>query len=320
MNTRAVAPKQPGSGTVQGFECQEKQPGSGTVQEFEYQVAGHPGVLVVEGNDMLIKPLNKREQQFYEGAMGHADVKSFLPIYYGSLKRDGLEAGETREYICLENLVHGFEQPCVLDLKIGSRLYDVDATEEKRERMALKARSTTSEKLGVVITGMKLHGEPASDRDWCRGLTVTTFMEALDRYFSVAQKAVSPKYREYLIWQFIVELGEWLEVVQETDMRMYSSSLLFIYDASKAKYTSFFPADEDGNGQRKTQGFKDMHSDSQNEEEDEEEDQPDGLLDMKAIDFAHSHWVPGQGPDEDYIAGVTKLIEILHSFLEPEAS
>ncbi|KAJ2133871.1 hypothetical protein IW136_004852 [Coemansia sp. RSA 678] len=283
----------------------DSHPGMGKTQEFQHQVAGHPGVLVVEGNEMIIKPLNTREQQFYEGANQSIDFKSFMPEYYGTLQRTaGDESSDVKDFICLENLVHGFEKPCVIDIKIGSRLHDIDAPQEKCERMERKAQRTTSGKLGIVITGMKQYGQPAMDREWCRDLTEETIVDAIAQYFSTAAEQVSAEYRDYLVWQFITEVGELLDVMQDAECRMYSSSLLFVYDASKSKYERVFPSDGQG---RKTRGFADRDSD---------EHEDDSLLDMKAIDFAHSHWVPGQGRDELYIAGLQKLIEVLQLLIE----
>lgn len=53
-------------------------------------------------------------------------------------------------------MLHGFTRPCVLDLKLGTRLYDDDATPEKREKMQKNAKGTTSEELGIRISGMKV--------------------------------------------------------------------------------------------------------------------------------------------------------------------
>lgn len=39
----------------------------------------------------------------------------------------------------MKNLIYGSQQPCVMDLKLGVRMYGDDASEEKRQRMILKA-------------------------------------------------------------------------------------------------------------------------------------------------------------------------------------
>ncbi|PIA18923.1 SAICAR synthase-like protein [Coemansia reversa NRRL 1564] len=280
-----------------------------TAQAFEYQVAGHPGVLVVEDNAMIIKPLNKREQEFYEGANGAPEFKSFMPVYYGMLQQSNDNVNsENAEFICLENLVHGFDKPCVLDIKIGSRLWDIDAAPEKQAAMVKKGQRTTSGKLGIAVTGMKLHGQPSEDREWCRDLTEVTILDALAYYFSAAEKSVSKEYRDYVIRQFILEITELLQVVERTELRMYSSSLLFVYDASKTRYEQVFSStsnassatNEDGNGDN---------------DEDQSVAADCSLLDMKAIDFAHSHWTPDQGPDQNYISGIHGLLESLRSVL-----
>lgn len=58
--------------------------------------------------------------------------------------------------LCLENVLHGFTRPCILDLKMGFLLYDNEATEEKRKRMIHKFMTTTSGSLGLKISGLKV--------------------------------------------------------------------------------------------------------------------------------------------------------------------
>jgi len=43
--------------------------------------------------------------------------------------------------------------PNILDVKLGTVLYDEDAPPEKRERMEKKARDTTSGEVGIRLTG-----------------------------------------------------------------------------------------------------------------------------------------------------------------------
>ena len=56
----------------------------------------------------------------------------------------------------LENLSHKFSKPNVLDIKLGTVLYDVNASEEKRVRMEKTARETTSLETGVRLTGFSV--------------------------------------------------------------------------------------------------------------------------------------------------------------------
>ncbi|KAJ1727497.1 hypothetical protein LPJ61_004538 [Coemansia biformis] len=273
---------------------------------FDHQVAGHGGMLAIDGDEMIIKPLNKREQLFYEGVTRCPDLKPFMPVYYGQLQRAGRDGSpEDAEYICLENLVHGFEQPCIMDIKIGRRIWDLDATDKKREHMMELASQRTSGQLGVAVCGMKLFGEPAADRDWCRGLTATTLVEAISQYFAPAEANVSAEHRAYIISQFVLEVEELLAVAEKAEVRMYASSLLFVYDASRERCKRVIEGG-DGDGSNSSSGDDDR-SDAAAE---------DMLLDLRAIDFAHSHWMPGHGPDENYVDGLRSIIEILRSLPE----
>jgi 1D-myo-inositol-tetrakisphosphate 5-kinase/inositol-polyphosphate multikinase len=49
------------------------------------------------------------------------------------------------------------DEPCILDMKIGRRLYDDDATPEKTDRMKLKSENSTSGSVGFRISGMRVH-------------------------------------------------------------------------------------------------------------------------------------------------------------------
>jgi 1D-myo-inositol-tetrakisphosphate 5-kinase/inositol-polyphosphate multikinase len=56
----------------------------------------------------------------------------------------------------LEDLTFGLKTPCIMDIKIGSRLYDVDASPRKIERRVRKSETTTSGALGFRLCGLKV--------------------------------------------------------------------------------------------------------------------------------------------------------------------
>ena len=68
----------------------------------------------------------------------------------------GLMAGVFTQSLVLENLADAFAKPCILDIKLGTVLYDDEAAPEKKARMEKTARETTSFETGVRLTGFQV--------------------------------------------------------------------------------------------------------------------------------------------------------------------
>jgi 1D-myo-inositol-tetrakisphosphate 5-kinase/inositol-polyphosphate multikinase len=61
------------------------------------------------------------------------------------------------QHLVLENLTHPFKKPNVIDVKIGTVLWDEGASADKRERMEKAARDTTTFETGIRLTGFQVH-------------------------------------------------------------------------------------------------------------------------------------------------------------------
>jgi 1D-myo-inositol-tetrakisphosphate 5-kinase/inositol-polyphosphate multikinase len=81
---------------------------------------------------------------------------SVLYHYFSLLKPRGLTSLPSIQWIVLENVAHGFRKPNILDIKLGTILYDEEAPPEKKERMEKKARCTTSGEAGIRLTGFQV--------------------------------------------------------------------------------------------------------------------------------------------------------------------
>lgn len=53
----------------------------------------------------------------------------------------------------MEDLKKGIDQLCAIDIKLGKRLYDDDASDVKKAHMIEQSRKTTSGILGLRICG-----------------------------------------------------------------------------------------------------------------------------------------------------------------------
>jgi 1D-myo-inositol-tetrakisphosphate 5-kinase/inositol-polyphosphate multikinase len=229
----------------------------------------------------------------------------------------------TELHIVLENITNGFKKPNVLDLKLGAQLWDDAAKPEKRARLDAVSAETTSGSLGFRIAGMRTYkGEsvPAVPEDLTKfveedkqgGFWVYNKMygrkfssedvnDGFVSYIFPGEKtqAELERAREVLAF-FLGEVKDIIEVFEKKESRMYSASILLVYEGDVDEYA------------KTKQTLRSAHP----EDEDEDEDNLPKLAAVKMIDFAHATWQPGKGPDENALKGMRSTANILKQLLD----
>lgn len=261
----------------------------------------------------------------------------------------------TNTAVALDNAAYGYKRPNIMDVKLGRRLWADDAPLEKKRRFDKISAETTHHELGFRIAGIRVYkgaddaGEldeedyKIYDKDYGRNeVNKENVVAAFRKFLYNAGAGIDDDYARAVAEAFRRDLEHVRDVLESMETRMYSSSLLFIFegdgDALKAAIDDRSSSTANSaEGKKKPEddhphlpgrstsridsgiGLDDdgefisaagvIEVDSASDSDEDMEDEPK-IWNLRLIDFAHATWTPGQGPDENILLGVRSLITI----------
>lgn len=251
---------------------------------------------------------------------------------------------KTDTAVVLENVTYGFKCANILDVKLGMRLWADDAPQQKKDRFTKISAETTHGTLGFRIAGMRVYrgsedrselddeGYKVYDKDYGRLLVNDdNVVDEFKRFIFNRSANISEELGKKICELFIGELQTVHDVLSDYETRMYSTSLLFVFEGDGDALQRAFEENEaayDKAEQRATtlQTTRRLDSGIGLDDDDEfyDSDSEDiiasapKIFTLKLIDFAHAAWTPGQGPDENILKGVSSLKTIFEKMADDE--
>ncbi|PNS18644.1 Inositol polyphosphate multikinase [Sphaceloma murrayae] len=225
------------------------------------------------------------------------------------------KAIDTETAIVLQNVAAGFVKPNILDVKLGKRLWDDDAPEAKRQKLDKVAEETTSGSMGFRVAGMKVwrrNEYQTYDKFYGRGLNPGNVKQAFQEFFD--HTGNDPDNQSFAdIYPGALEAVQDIEnVISQQESRMYSASLLFVYEGDREARRKAIEAMASAQDVPKPDRSP---TDSAQDGEHVDDEDEDGikLFDVRVIDFAHATWTPGAGPDENMLHGIRSVLQVMQS-------
>ncbi|XP_019636006.1 PREDICTED: inositol polyphosphate multikinase-like [Branchiostoma belcheri] len=219
-----------------------------------HQVAGHrygqgktkKGMLQHE-DGTLLKPLQppprgQKELGFYQKIFDEnttnqdlLTLRLFMPKYLGKFVP---EDDPSQVFIKLEDITRKFHQPCILDVKVGRRCYDLEATPDKIERE--KKKYPPIDIVGFQLMGMRIYKRKTGevvyyDKKYGRSLDENHVGMGLTKYLTMDGTC---QLQVGVLQAILCQLEKIKRFIKtQSQICLFSSSLLIVYEGEPENST-----------------------------------------------------------------------------------
>ena len=213
-----------------------------TMESLKTQGGGHAGILQGRKGKYatIAKPLNAEREGLFYKTIKNTPLYQCVPKFFG-MKKENItntnndikhNSSKVKYWLLLQDLTANMTSPCIADLKIGTRTYEINVPLSKVERQIslLKGTTTISHAVRCIDIAIRQNNEIVQswNRKVGRKMLWSDLQNAMEQFLTNKQR----------VQQFKDQLKNLREKLVETyqilpHMRLYSSSILIIYDGDK---------------------------------------------------------------------------------------